>query len=258
LADDESAKNPLISKNDIKQLRRLHQKKYRDAEKLFIVEGEKGVGEALSSAADVRAVYATSELSDSFAAICGSTSLVEIDAKSMAAISQQSTPSGILAVVKQANHLVDVEALAHGLTLVLDGVRDPGNLGTLIRIADWFGIDRLLLSPDCVEIYNPKVVQSTMGGIFRVKMMIGELSSTLGPLADKGLPILSAAMGGKPPQTMTPPTDGLLVLGNESKGISAEILSLSSETIGIQGGGSAESLNVAVAGGILVNWLAGY
>ena len=139
-----------ISKNELRQVRSLAQKKFRDESGLFVVEGEKMVSEALASGFEVVSVYRRDEICE----------------EAMARLSMLSSPSPVLAVVRQP-----APAPFHpskGLFLALDGIRDPGNLGTILRVADWFGIDGVVASPDTVELYNPKVVQATMGAIFRV------------------------------------------------------------------------------------------
>ncbi|MBL7745420.1 MAG: RNA methyltransferase, partial [Chitinophagaceae bacterium] len=139
------------------------------------------------------------------------------------------------------------------ISLVLDTLQDPGNLGTIIRIADWFGIEQIICSPDCADVYNPKVVQSTMGSIARVKVFYTDLAEWL-PV-QKDIRIYAAALEGKDITNMNPLKEGLIIIGNESKGIEEEILALANERITIPKKGKAESLNAGVAAGIILSHL---
>jgi len=138
------------------------------------------------------------------------------------------------------------------ITLALDGIQDPGNMGTLIRIADWFGINTILASEDSVEVYNPKVIQSTMGSFIRVKVGYGNLSHLL---SDAAIPIFGALLEGASVYNQSPIAEGVLLIGNESKGIHTELLPYISAPIHIPRIGGAESLNAAVAAGILLSHL---
>jgi TrmH family RNA methyltransferase len=166
-------------------------------------------------------------------------------------ISSLQTPNKVLAVVEQESpHKEPV--LNNQLTLVLDGIQDPGNLGTIIRIADWFSIKQIIASGDTVELYNPKVVQSTMGSITRVEVWHKDLEFFLQSVKQ---PVYGALLNGKNMHSEPPVTEGLLVIGNESKGISKELVPYISHPITIPRLGGAESLNAAVATGIIVSHL---
>lgn len=236
----------MLSNNDIKRIKALQQKKFRDESGLFVVEGEKMVSEALSSGFDVVEVYRTEE----------------IGVEAMGRISALNTPSPVLAVVRQRPSLSkeEIDALVKPgmLALGLDSVRDPGNLGTIIRIADWFGIDTVFASEDTVELYNPKVVQSTMGAIFRKKVIYCDLKCVCESFAKRGMNVYGTFLDGEILYEKKLSDDGLIVMGNESNGVSAEIAAKVNSRLFIPsfapaGETHAESLNVAVATAVTVS-----
>lgn len=138
--------------------------------------------------------------------------------------------------------------------LALDGIQDPGNMGTIIRVADWFGIGHIAVAPTCVDVYNPKVVQAAMGGHLRVAIHTADLTTLI---QNSRMPVLAAALDGESIYTLNKPEYGILVIGNESKGISAEIMNLATHKITIPRIGGAESLNAAVSAGIICAELVG-
>ena len=240
-----------ISNNDIKRLRSLQQKKFRDETGLFIVEGEKMVEEALGSSFEVVDTYRKSLIGEDM----------------MKRISALASPSPALAVVKKPSDVVidDLSVLddllsSGGLFLGLDSMRDPGNLGTVLRIADWFGIDAVFATRDTVDVFNPKVVQATMGAIFRVRMHYVDLPALSRRILDLGGKVYGTFLDGKNIYTREL-SDGrdlpaMIVIGNESEGISDEMASLVSDRLYIppypadQPG--SESLNAAVATAVTV------
>lgn len=240
-----------ISNNDIKRLRSLQQKKFRDETGLFIVEGEKMVEEALGSSFEVVDTYRKSVIGEDM----------------MKRISALASPSPALAVVKKPSDVVidDLSVLddllsSGGLFLGLDSMRDPGNLGTVLRIADWFGIDAVFATRDTVDVFNPKVVQATMGAIFRVRMHYVDLPALSRRMLDLGGKVYGTFLDGKNIYTREL-SDGrdlpaMIVIGNESEGISDEMASLVSDRLFIppypadQPG--SESLNAAVATAVTV------
>ncbi len=155
----------------------------------------------------------------------------------------------VLALVQKKQTKSGIQ-LKGKLTLVLDGIQDPGNLGTIIRTADWFGLDQILVSADTASCYNPKVVQSTMGSIFRVQVIVADLTDVL---KDIQLPIYGAVLEGKSIQSTKLEKEGVLIIGNESKGIRKPLQNLISHPITIPKYGHAESLNAAVATGIILS-----
>ncbi|MBO7117611.1 MAG: RNA methyltransferase [Bacteroidales bacterium] len=228
----------ILSTNHIKAIRALSAKKYRDETGLFVVEGEKMVSEALESDFQVVEVWRRDE----------------IGYEAMARISQLSSPSPVLAVVK-AKPLND-ELECQGLCIALDGVRDPGNFGTIIRLADWFGADVIYASEDSVELYNPKTVQATMGAIFRKKVVYCGIPRLCRRFKEAGLPVYGTFLDGQDIYGQTLSKEGLIIMGNESAGISQEVAKEVDSKLLIpsfSNGPTAESLNVAVATAITLS-----
>lgn len=232
----------MISNNEIKRVRSLQQKKYRDESRLFIVEGEKMVEEALASSFEVETVYYRSEIGE----------------EAMKKISALTNPSPALAVVHKPDNIYDfsLEPLSQpGLFLGLDTIRDPGNLGTILRIADWFGIDALYASKDTVDVFNPKVVQATMGAIFRVKFHYVDLPSVASEILKYGGKVYGTFLDGENMYKMDLDTGKdsavMIVIGNESEGISSKMESLVSDKLYIppypEENSGSESLNAAIA-----------
>ncbi len=249
----------MLSKNQAKFIQSLHHKKFRLESGYFIAEGEKVVEELLESSYNVESIFATKEWFDKNAA--GLTKLqkrntalkrIEVTFDELKTISALTTPNQALAVAKIPVQVLDEANLMGRFSLVLDEVKVPGNLGTLIRIADWFGIQHIICSSSSVEVYNPKVVQSTMGSLFRVQVYYVDLPEFLNKIKTK-LPIIGAVLDGDSLYKTSLPKAGLILLGNESKGISKELLPLVSQKILIPKfpESHAESLNVAVAAGII-------
>lgn len=240
-----------LSNNEIKRLKSLQQKKVRDELGVFTVEGEKMVQEAVSSPFEVECIYRKDEIGES----------------AMERISSLSSPSPAFAVVKKPSDayiddLSQVEPLIRegGLFLALDTIRDPGNLGTIIRIADWFGIKAVFATKDTVDLYNPKVVQSTMGAIFRVKMHYVDLPELSRMVLDMGGKVYGTFLDGKNMYEREldngAVSPSVIVIGNESEGISPAMAGLVSDRLYIppypadQPG--SESLNAAIATAITV------
>jgi TrmH family RNA methyltransferase len=230
----------MLSINQKKYLNSLKQKKYRNQHSSFIVEGEKMVNELVASDFEIEAIYGVEDL-------LSYPSIVAISEKDLASISLLKTPNKYFAVAKQKNFSI---TNYEGLTLVLDNIQDPGNLGTIIRIADWFGISTIVCSPTCVDLYNPKVVQATMGSLFRLNVIYTDLIAFLGGNKDKA--IYGALLGGENVyETNIQKNNSILIMGNESKGISETLKPFINHKITIPQFGKAESLNVAVATAIL-------
>lgn len=223
----------MLSKNEIKEIRALGQKKFRDERGLFVVEGEKLVEEALRSGFDIVGHYRMEEIGE----------------ETMARISQLTHPSPVLAVVRQPNQPALPSVEPDELILALDGIRDPGNLGTILRIADWFGIRHVLASADTVELYNPKVVQATMGAIFRVQVFYGDLTRSFASL--RMTAVYGTFLEGDTIYQTPLTKGGILVMGSEANGVSPEVAATVTQKLYIPpypaGGHTSESLNVAVA-----------
>ena len=230
-----------LSKNKIKWIRALRLKKNRTSEGLFIVEGEKMVTEIINSSPDkVRCVISTGEHID----FNGET--YQTTDKEMSQISGLQTPNKLLAVVE----MPEFKNVASDFILALDGVQDPGNMGTILRTADWFGIEEIVCSKSTVDIYNPKVVQSSMGSIFRIPVKYVDLEEYLKATE---LPIYGALLEGDNIYNQTLKKKGVLVMGNEGNGISNSIQALIDSPIHIPRFGASESLNVAIATGIILS-----
>lgn len=239
----------MITKNTIKQIASLRQQKFRKEMGLFIVEGRKMVDELLHSSFKLEGLYAT----EAFLAEQPSFATAEtVSSMQMEQMSGQDTPPGILAVV----HIPEQGAVAtrSKLVLALDGIANPGNMGTLIRTAEWFGIDNVVCSTDCVELWNPKVIQATMGSVFRVKVLETNLVTFLSEQKQKGKAIYGALLEGENLFGMREKPKGVIVIGSESHGIRAEVLRCITHPITIPrvGESTTESLNAAVAGAIIM------
>ncbi len=244
---------PTISQAELKRLRALQQKKYRAEQRRFLVQGRKVVAELLASSRRTEAVYASEEAA---AFIRGAAEKKGVPLHVLAAHELQK-----IGTLETGNELVAVavepeaprfRAPASGeLMLALDDIHDPRNMGGLIRIADWFGISRLMCSPDCMEIYNPKVVQSSMGSIFRVEVRYAPLADELRQCAALGARVFLAHMDGAPVWDAQLARPAVLVLGSESHGLSEALRAMDAAVISIPRLGGAESLNVAMAAAAL-------
>lgn len=221
----------MLTNNEIKVIRSLKDRKNRDELGLFVVEGEKMVKEALASGYGIKAVYKSDEIGE----------------KAMSRISFLTSPSPMMAIVRIPT---PKRAVPDGsLCLGLDSVRDPGNMGTIIRLADWFGVRKIFCTPDSVDIYNPKVVQATMGAIFRVDVTYCNLAALCKDFHAQSLPVYGTFLDGENIYSCDLKNGGIVIMGNESVGISPEVGKEVDGRLLIPsfGGSSSESLNVAVA-----------
>lgn len=245
-----------ISKNQIKFIRSLAQLKYRREHKAYLVEGHKSALEWLAQAAPVRYIVAAgawyAEHENALKAVPGSARLLATQ-QDFEKISTLKTPPEVMLVVEQQEHAESLEIEAGEWVLMLDKVQDPGNFGTIVRTADWFGIRQIVCSPDCVEQYNPKVVQSTMGSLLRVQCHYQSLTEVLDRFSE--LPAYAAVLGGEPLEQLGDAPPGFIIMGNESNGISDAVQEKTSRRITISRIGGAESLNVSVATGIICHQL---
>ena len=241
----------MLVKQKVKYIQTLGQKKFREQEGFFIAEGPKLLKELLEAdAAFVKEVYALQDWIDDNKKWMDLTEVTAITEIELQKISQLSTPNKVVAIVKQydAGGAINTK---NCITLSLDNIQDPGNLGTIIRIADWFGVKQIVCSPDSADMYNSKVVQSTMGSIARVKVHYTDLNEWLN--SQKDIPIFAASLNGRDVTTMEKINEGIVVIGNESKGISSLISEMATFKITIPKKGKAESLNAAVAAGIILS-----
>lgn len=237
----------MISKNQIKFIQSLHLKKNRDKEGLFLVEGEKMVNELLASTLTIRQVFSTKNWENDF---INSTTIEE---QELHKISTLKNPNQVLAVVEMPKNEINFSEITKGITIVLDDIKDPGNLGTIIRICDWFGVKNIICSSNSVDVFNPKVVQATMGSLFRVHVFYQEIECILLTLSKK-VSIYGAFMNGEDIRKIEKPKNAIIVLGNESFGISDSVSQHIQKRITIKKAtDGAESLNVAVATAILLH-----
>ncbi len=240
----------MITKNQIKFVRSLQQKKNRDANNNFIVEGEKMVEEMLKSNFDVVDIFATKnwDCPEKVAA-----KLHNISEKELERISSLKTPNKVVAIVEIPERELNLSEICKGLTLVLDEVKNPGNLGTIIRVCDWFGVENIICSKHSVQVYNPKVVQATMGSIARVKVHYIDIEKMIKKLP-KNFPVYGACLQGENVAEMKLEENALLIMGNESLGISDKILDLVTQKVNVKASKKgAESLNVSIATSILLH-----
>ena len=259
----------MLSKNQLKFVNSLKQKKFRAEHNLFIAEGTKIVSELLESKIKVEQLYASPDFFASFRERRGmktkidkAIECIEVKENELERLSGQITPNEVLAVCEIPRYELKKEDLNDKLTLVLDNIKDPGNLGTIIRIADWFGIDTIICSNETVDAFNPKVVQATMGSIARIKLHYIDLNEFFEELKiDKEnakLPIYGALLEGSSIYAKQLTANGIIIIGNESKGISDIIVPYITDRISIPSfshikpeTGEAESLNAAIATSII-------
>ena len=247
----------MLSKQITKIIQNLEKKKFREKYNLFKIEGEKLVAELLRSPLAVHAIIAYPEWIQANGHLLGKTQVLETDEKGMKAISNFQSLPHVMALAEIPNHPYRPDEVAGTLSLVLNGIQDPGNLGTILRIADWFGVSHLLCDRDCASIYNPKCVQASMGAIFRVHAYYLDLPETIRQLKTKGMPVFGTFLDGENIYTSPLPSQGLIIMGNEGKGIAEGIGQLADFRLTIPNftptGVSSESLNVGVATGIILS-----
>lgn len=237
----------MVVKSIIKLIKSLQQKKHRIEHQLFVVEGRKSVNELLNSSFELYGLYVTEDLEEEYQSHQANL----VSAKELSQMSSLKTPSGVLAVF----HIPDQKELNKDeWILALDDISDPGNLGTIIRLCDWFGIKQLYCSNHTVDCYNPKTLQATMGSISRVELFYGDLDSFL---SKTDLPVYGSFMDGASIYQSKLPEKGILIMGNEANGIGDSISSKVSHRISIPtfGNSKTESLNVAMATSILLSEL---
>jgi TrmH family RNA methyltransferase len=238
----------MLIKSQVKYIQSLGQKKFRDQEGAFVVEGPKMVKELLA-ASNLELLYLVGVAAFREAGI----PFIEVKESELERLSSLSTPNQVLAVFRKP--VFPKAVFEERVTLVLDGIQDPGNLGTIVRIADWFGIRQVVCSPDSADVFNSKATQSTMGSISRVQVIYEELFALVSRYPD--LPVYAAVLEGNSVYQQSRVTSGWIIIGNESKGIREQLLKLATHPITIPRIGEAESLNAAVATGIILSHLVG-
>jgi TrmH family RNA methyltransferase len=234
----------MLSNNRKKELISLKQKKYRQRYGQFLVEGEKSVMELCKSDYNIDVILVTSALFPKFKNELISFNVLIINEKDMQSISNLETSPGIIAVSNFKETDTQQWTGKQKFTLMLDGISDPGNLGTIIRIADWYGIETILCSPDCVDLYNPKTIASSMGSFTRVNVIYTELEKLLN---EKKVNSFACVMQGKSIQDFKNIKEGIIIIGNEARGISPALIKMADNQVTIPRVGKAESLNAAIA-----------
>ncbi len=245
----------MLSKKIVKYIQSLSHKKLRDELGAFVAEGPKVVTELLSSGKFIcKIICAEKEWLQLNKDLINNPliDIYEIDEELLKRISFLKTPNKVVAVFNKEESII-VPHLINKLTLVLDDISDPGNLGTIIRIADWFAIENIICSENCVDCYNPKVVQSTMGSLGRVNLFYEDLFSFIS--SNKTISVYATTLSGQPLSEFKDLFEGFILIGNESKGINEKLLESSTKEITIPRFGNAESLNAAVATGIILSHL---
>ena len=242
----------MLSKNKIKFIQSLNRKKVRDQEQLFLVEGNKMVKEAIESDFQVELVCATEGfIQETLFKKEYDFELIECSNDEIKKASLLQNPQQALAVVKIPTRTFQIENIKDQFTLALDFIQDPGNLGTIIRIADWFGIGHILCSENTVDCFNPKVIQASMGAIFRIKLKHTNLAESISKANKSNIPVFGTFLEGENIYQTKLPSSGILVMGNEGNGISAEIEKEIAHKIHIPSFANSnigsESLNVATA-----------
>ncbi len=244
----------MISKNKIKYLTSLQVKKYREEYGQFVAEGVKLVDELLDSRFKVVEIFALNEWISKHRSI-SNIEVNEITQTELERISGLSTPNQVVALIDIPKPIIDINDVYSDLIIALDDIKDPGNLGTIIRIADWFGIKNIVCSENCVNVYNPKVVQATMGSIARVNVFYSNLNKYIAN-APKGINVYGTLLEGENIYTKKLTDKGIILIGNEAKGISEDLISLITDKIHIPTfaediNNKAESLNASIATAII-------
>lgn len=238
----------MLSKTIVKYIQSLAHKKLRDEEGVFIAEGPKVVEELLRSGIfEVKMMYALPGWLDENKSLISEAKVLEVTGPELERVSQLQTPNKVLAVFYKKEE--NLGSLSGSISLMLDEIQDPGNLGTIIRTADWFGVKNIICSKECADCYNPKVVQATMGSLARVNIIYTDLTAFI---KQHNIPVYAATLGGKDISSVQL-KEAVILIGNEGKGVKEELLALSAEQITIPKYGDAESLNAAVACGIILS-----
>jgi TrmH family RNA methyltransferase len=256
----------MLSKSRISLIRSLKYKKFREKSGLFVAEGEKTVNDLITTQTEktdlfkIQAIYATAEwLMNQRVRSAKEYELIEITAEELKRISFHTTPNKVLALVRIPDYTPDDDYIQNNISLVLDNIQDPGNLGTIIRIAHWFGITHIICSGNSTDIYNPKTIQAAMGSLWSVRVFYTKLSAFLKHYYDHtDLPVIGAFLSGSNIYTQPPVQKGLIVLGNEARGISKELEPFIRSRISIppfSENSHPDSINVAMSAAIICSEL---
>lgn len=245
----------MLSKNELKRIVKLQQKKHREREGLILIEGLKMVEEARNSEM-LEALYVTESMAKEVEALGLEFAIASED--QIKRLSSQSTSSGIIGLATMPKWDLNISSIISSPMLLLDGIRDPGNLGTIIRTAEWFGVSTIICSVDCVDVFNPKVIQSTMGSLFRLPVHVTELPNFIESVREvrPELKFLATTLDGDVISGSENINANAIIIGSESHGVSDEVLKACTGKIRIPGGNGVESLNAAIAAGIILyQWL---
>ena len=248
----------MLSKNKIKFINSLKLKKFRDINSLFVAEGTKLVDELINSNLPIHLLISTTDWKANFPFAGNVKEHIECNKSEIKKISQLKTAADVIAIAEYPKYSFSLSEIVSQLTLVLDGIQDPGNLGTIVRLADWFGIKNIICSNSTVDLYNPKVVQATMGALLRVKVHYFDLADFFKEVGlSKDISVYGTYMQGENIYQSELPEKALIVMGNEGNGISSEVEPFITKRIAIpnfaKGQEESESLNVAVATGIILS-----
>ncbi len=239
-------------KSKVKYIQSLSQKKQRDQDGVFLAEGPKIINELLSAPGiELLELYAVKDWLETRKGIDHSKT-TEIDEGTLEKISLLTTPNQVIGIFRKPSAITE-PVLKDKITLMADNIQDPGNMGSIIRCADWFGVLQVICSYDCADVFSPKAVQSTMGSVARVNTIYADLPTVIEKNPD--IVTYAATLGGMSLYKTAPIKEGIILIGNESKGISKNLLALCRQQITIPKTGAAESLNAAVAAGIILSHL---
>lgn len=245
----------MLTNNQVKLIASLQAKKSRQKYGQFVVEGKKSIQELHNSRFQIDTLVFRGIQNTDLCALFPNVKTIEHVGILFNKISSRETPGEVLAVVNIPDNSLSYENLHQGISLFLDDIQDPGNLGTIIRLSAWYGISNLFMTTGTADIFNPKTIQSSMGGFSKINWEYNDKQYWIDKLSTLNIPILGASLSGKNIHTYSIPKSGILVIGNEGKGISTEINALTTEQLRIPGTGNIESLNAAMATAIFLdNW----
>lgn len=243
----------MITKSEIQHVKLLRTKKFRQKYNQFVVEGEKAVGEILVSGFKIEMIYGLEEWELKNIAHLKGVNFTTVSPKELAKISGFEQPNKVLAIAYIPDNKFNNEMLNQPITIALDFIQDPGNLGTIIRTADWYGVKNILCSANCVDAYSPKVINATMGSFARVNVYYVDLEEVLTLHSEN---IYACVISGESLYETVTEKNSIVLIGNEGKGISENLLAIAQKKISIPRKGEAESLNAAIATAIIVDQLA--
>jgi TrmH family RNA methyltransferase len=238
----------MLTKATVKLIQSLKDKRHRQESGLFVIEGTKIIAELPASKITLKTLFATRNWLEENEHLFKHVEKIEVSTEQLRQLSFVKTPQQVLALAYLPENTFSIQQLESSFSIVLDALQDPGNLGTIIRIADWYGIQHIICSPECADVFNPKVIQASMGSFVRVKVIYADLEELL---TNTSLPVLGALMNGENIHQYHLPRHGLLVIGNEGSGIRKSLLQHVTQPITIPRFGGAESLNAAIASAII-------